>query len=170
MKVLLALIDEGGNDFKHSWLADIFTVQIDEVAAVADVPIKLRRDTLSPEHVDHFVLVFVRQLSAHGEWVQILNEQHVNVHYKAFVVKVISINASIRNIGQEVSRFDSGSRIFYSGSSISNLVAIHQLIFFVIGRGIWAFFCRRTCQILLDVCICHCLSILLAVALWWLTL
>ena len=163
-KVLFALIDEVGNNFEHTWLAYIFTVQVDEVATVADLPIKLRWNTLSPEHVDHFVLVFVRQLSAHGEWVQILNEQHVNVHYKVFVVKVVSINASIRNIGQEVSRFDSGSRIFYSGSSISNLVAIHHLIFFVISREIWAFFCRHTCRILLEVCICHCLSILLAVA------
>ena len=78
-KVLFALIDEVGNDFEHTWLADIFTVQVDEVATVADVPIKLRWNTLSPEHVDHFVLVFVRQLSAYREWVQILNKQHVNV-------------------------------------------------------------------------------------------
>ena len=91
-------------------------------------------------------------------------EHHVNVHYKAFVVKVISINDSIRNIGQEVSRFDSGSRIFYSGGSIWNLVAIYHLIFFVISREIWAFFCRHTCRILLEVCICHCLGVLLALA------
>ena len=78
-KFLFAPIDKVGNDFEHTWLTDIFTVQVDEVATVADVRIKLRQNTLSPEHVDHFVLVFVRQLSAHREWVQILNEQHVNV-------------------------------------------------------------------------------------------
>ena len=144
-------------------MADIFTVQIDEITAVADVPIKLRKNTISPEHVDHFVLVFVRQLSTHGEGVQILNEQHVNIHYKVFVVKVVSINASIRDIGQDVSQFDSDSRIFYSCSSTSNLVVIHHLIFFVVSREIWTFFCWHTYQILLEVCVCHCLAVVFAV-------
>ena len=104
---MLILINKISDDFEHTWLADIFSIQVDEVVVVADVPIKLRRNALPSEHIDHFVLVFVSQFFAHGKEIQVFNEQRVHVQYKALIVKVISINSSVRNARQKISRFDS---------------------------------------------------------------
>ena len=104
---MLTLINKISDNFERAWLADIFSIQVDEVVAVADVPKKLRRNALPPEHIDHFVPVFVGQFSAHGKRIQVFNEQHVHVKYKGLIVKVISINSSVRNVRQKISRFDS---------------------------------------------------------------
>lgn len=37
-------------------MAHVFAIEVDEVVALADLPIKLRRHALSPQHIDHLVL------------------------------------------------------------------------------------------------------------------
>ena len=65
---------------------------------------------------------------------QILNEQHVDIQDKIFIIKVIFTNASVRDIQQKIYRFNSSWRIFNSSGSILDSVSIHNLTF--------SFFCR----------------------------
>ena len=56
IKFFFALIDEISYDFEHARLFHISTVQINEVLLFANISIKIRRDALSPQHINHFVL------------------------------------------------------------------------------------------------------------------
>ena len=125
-QIILVLIDEFSNDLEDSRLANVSTVQVFEVVFLADVPIKLGRNAFSPQHKDHLVFHLVRDFSLQRERIQVFDKRNVHFQDKVFVVKVSLGNFSIANIGQKVSRFDSGGRIFYSSGSVPNLMSFHD--------------------------------------------
>ena len=56
-RILFPLIDKVADNFKDTRLTNISTVQINKTLLFADV--KLQRNALSPQHIDHFVLCFI---------------------------------------------------------------------------------------------------------------
>ena len=67
-----------------------------------------------PEHVDHFMLVFISKFSVQREWIYILCSKQINIQNKIFVVEIFFNFTDIRNIQKKFSRFDSCCRIFFS--------------------------------------------------------
>ena len=57
------------------------------------------------------MLCFICNFSAQRKRIQIFNKQHVDVQDKIFIIKVIFANSSARDVGQKISRFNSGRRI-----------------------------------------------------------
>ena len=60
------------------------------------------------------MLCFICNLSTQRKRIQILNKQHVDIQDKIFIIKVIFVNSSVRDVWQKISRFNSSWRIFDS--------------------------------------------------------
>ena len=65
--IILVFVHKISDDFYYFWLKHVFTVQMQEVFFLANVPVKTERDALLPKLVDHLVLAFVRQFSVQQE-------------------------------------------------------------------------------------------------------
>ena len=139
-KIFFSLINKTSDYLQHARLSNISTVEINKIFLFADVSIKFWRNTLSPEHINHLVLCFICNFSAQRKRIQIFNKQHVDVQDKIFIIKVIFANSGVRNVRQEISRFNSGRRIFDSSGSISDLMSINNFISWCLLWEILAFF------------------------------
>ena len=76
--------------------------------------VKLWWYTLLPEHVDHFVLVFVCYFSVHRKQILILRSEQVDIKIEIFVIKIFLVNSNMSNVGQKISRFNSCGSVLFS--------------------------------------------------------
>ena len=93
--VVLVLLQEISDDFQHLWLQDIFTVQVQEIFFLVNIPIEFWRHSLFPEQVDHLMLVLIGQFSVQREWIQNFRHEHVKIKNKIFVVIIFLFDTYI---------------------------------------------------------------------------
>ena len=71
-----------------------------------------------------YQMFFVIEKTDSGFW-----QANVHIQNEVFVVKISLANASIANVRQKMSRFNSSGRIFYSGRSVLNPMPFNNWFF-----------------------------------------